>query len=135
MNDKLRKLLIKHEGLRLKPYLDTVGKMTIGIGRNLDDRGISNDEANYLFMNDVDEASEQIMEMFPLFNGWSENRRNALIDMVFNMGITRFLGFRKMIAAIKNGDWFSAAKEMRNSSWAAQLPTRVAELSAMVEKG
>jgi len=135
MNDKLRKLLIKHEGLRLKPYLDTVGKMTIGIGRNLDDKGISEDEANYLFMDDVEESAIQIMKVFPSLDGWSENRRNALIDMVFNVGITRFLGFKKMIAAIKNGDWVSAAKEMRNSVWAAQLPARVAELSKMVEEG
>ena len=61
--------------------------------------------------------------------------RNALIDMVFNMGITRFMGFKKMIAAIKNGDWVTAAAEMRDSKWAEQLPRRVAELSIMVEKG
>ncbi len=135
MNDKLRALLIKHEGLRLKPYLDTVGKTTIGIGRNLDDKGISNDEANYLFMNDVDEATFQAMKVLPDFVSFSENRRNALVDMVFNMGINRFLGFKKMIAAIKSGDWTAAANEMRNSAWAAQLPARVAELAELVEKG
>ena len=135
MNERLRYLLTKHEGLRLKPYLDTVGKITIGIGRNLDDKGISEDEANFLFENDVDEATIQVIKVFPNFHDWSINRQNALIDMVFNMGITRFMGFKKMIAAIKNGDWVTAAAEMRDSKWAEQLPRRVAELAIMVEKG
>ena len=135
MNDKLRALLIKHEGLRLKPYTDTVGKLTIGIGRNLDDRGITNDEAFYLFFNDVDIAVLDLMRIFPDFSGWTENRRNALIDACFNLGITRFLGFKKMIAAIKVDDWTTAANEMRHSKWAEQLPSRVAELADMCEEG
>ena len=135
MNDKLRALLIKHEGLRLKPYTDTVGKLTIGIGRNLDDRGITNDEAFYLFFNDVDIAVLDLMRIFPDFSGWTENRRNALIDMMFNIGNTRFLGFKKMIAAIKVDDWTTAANEMRHSKWAEQLPSRVAELADMCEEG
>ena len=135
MNDKLRALLTKHEGWKLFPYVDTVGKTTIGCGRNLTDRGISNEEALYLFSNDVDIAVLDLMRIFPDFSGWTENRRNALIDACFNLGITRFLGFKKMIAAIKVDDWTTAANEMRHSKWAEQLPSRVAELADMCEEG
>ena len=135
MNDKLRALLIKHEGKKNLPYLDTIGKTTIGIGRNLTDKGLSDDEVNYLFMNDVGEAILGLMKVIPDFTGMSENRQNALVDMCFNMGITRFLKFKNMIAAIKAGDWTKAANEMRNSAWANQLPGRVSELAELVEKG
>lgn len=135
MNDKLRALLVRHEGLRLFPYLDSVGKTTIGIGRNLTDRGIDNDEAEFLFSNDVDLATFGLMKIFPDFSGWTENRQNAMVDMMFNLGATRFLGFKRMIAAIKLGEWSTAAAETRSSKWAEQLPRRVAELAQLVEKG
>ena len=135
MNDKLRALLIRHEGIRLFPYEDSVGKLTIGIGRNLDDRGLSNEEVNYLFTNDVDMATLDLMKIFPDFSGWTESRRNALVDAMFNLGNTRFLGFKKMIAALKACNWKTAASEMRNSYWAEQLPARVEELARMVEEG
>jgi lysozyme len=135
MNEKLRALLIKHEGRRNKPYLDSVGKTTIGVGRNLTDKGLSNDEVDYLFANDVGEAMTQAIRVFPGLYLWSENRQNALIDMIFNMGIARFMGFKKMIAALKVNDWATAANEMRHSAWANQLPARVTELASMVEEG
>jgi lysozyme len=135
MNDKLRELLVRHEGKRKLPYTDSVGKLTIGIGRNLTDNGLSDDEINYLFMNDVDTAMLALMKIFPDFSGWGETRQNALIDMMFNVGATRFLGFKKMIAAIKELNWAGAAREMRDSVWYHQVHARAEELASMVERG
>ena len=135
MNPKLRQLLIRHEGLRLKPYLDTEGKTTIGVGRNLTDNGISEAEAMVMFYNDVTVAVTQLQSIFPGYNDWTEARRNAMADAMFNLGATQFSWFRNMIAAIQAGNWVTAASEMRNSAWAQQLPSRVEELARMVEEG
>ena len=135
MNEKLRQLLLRHEGKRLMPYVDTVGKVTIGVGRNLTDNGITECECEAMFFHDIDMAHSSLMIFFPDCDGWAEARENALIDMMFNMGARRFGGFKKMIAAVRIGDWAGAAREMLDSSWAIQLPTRVSELAKMVKTG
>ena len=135
MNAKLHDLLLKHEGLRLFPYTDTVGKLTIGIGRNLSDRGISNSEAEILFENDVRLAELGLKSAFYNYDSFSENRKNALTDMVFNMGLSRFYGFKKMITATRSGDWARAADEMLDSLWANQVGNRATELANMVRNG
>jgi len=135
MSESLRAMLVRHEGIRLLPYTDTVGKLTIGIGRNLTDNGITLAEADIMFDHDVSLAVAKLRTIFPGFDQFFEARQNALISMMFNLGATRFCKFRKMIAAIESGDWQAAAGEMRNSLWASQLPGRVAELAKMVETG
>ena len=128
-------LLIKHEGLRLKPYRDTVGKLTIGIGRNLDDLGITEAEARYLLENDVLRVSLELVHHFPWYNGLNAARMIVMIDMVFNLGINRFKLFKKLIKAIEVQDWEQAAKEMLDSKWARQVKGRAAELAQMMRDG
>jgi len=135
MNENLRRMLVCHEGLSLKPYVDTVGKVTIGVGRNLTDNGITKAECDAMFEHDVAVAEAVLISIFPECPMWTEARRNALVDMLFNMGEARFLRFTRMIAAIRRFDWMVAAAEMRDSQWATQVPGRVAELAAMVEAG
>jgi lysozyme len=120
-------LILKHEGLRLKPYRDTVGKLTIGVGRNLDDVGISEDEAMYILENDIKRCENELREIFENFDEMPENVRIVLIDMIFNLGKNRFLQFKKMIAAIKEGDFKRAAKEAKNSRWCRQVKSRCEE--------
>ena len=90
--------LMRHEGLRLKPYRDTVGKLTIGIGRNLDDVGISRDEAMVLLKNDIDKTITALREHLPFYDSLSEARRNVLANMAFNMGIRGLLDFVSHLA-------------------------------------
>ena len=121
---KIEELLIKHEGLKLKPYKDTRGILTIGVGRNLEDNGIEQDEALYMLKNDIKKAKQELREIFEGFNKLPDNVRLVLIDMIFNLGETRFLKFKHMISAVKNKDWKNMIKEMKDSKWCKELKNR-----------
>lgn len=126
--------LINHEGLKLKPYIDTVGKKTIGIGWNIDDRPIRTDEAILRMRNDLKECSKYL-EKYEWFNKLNLNRKNVLIEMVFNLGQTRFEQFKNMIEAIKNGYFKKSSEEMLNSKWAQQVKSRAVLLAKQMEIG
>jgi len=134
MSDQLRAMLVRHEGLQLKPYKDSVGKLTIGVGRNLEDDGISERESYMLLDNDIMSHTIDAQKL-PVFTALDPVRQDVLIDMVFNMGIRRVQGFKKMLAALSVKDWEEAAAEMRSSKWAVQVGARARELAAMMQKG
>lgn len=126
--------LILHEGMRLRPYRCTAGKLTIGVGRNLEDKGISHDEAMMLLRNDIKEITRQL-ERFGWFRTLGPVRRKVLIDMCFNLGIQGLLGFQKMIEALKRADYGRAADEMVNSRWYGQVGERGRRLERMMRTG
>ena len=128
-------LLIRHEGMRHFPYTDAVGKWTIGVGRNLSDNGISTDEAIYLLQNDVNHALGVLRSHYPWFSSLDASRQDALADMMFNLGGTRFAGFRDMIAALEQREFDTAAAAMLASQWAVQVGGRAQELAGMVATG
>lgn len=134
-NDKLLKQLDLHEGLELKPYKDTVGKLTIGVGRNLTDRGISKEEAYYLLRNDVAIAITELDKNLSWWKGLDEIRQRVLADMCFNLGITKLLGFKNTLELIRKGDYESAASAMLNSLWAKQVKGRATRLANMMRTG
>lgn len=129
MNDQLVAQLKRHEGKKLKPYRCTAGKLTIGYGRNLDDVGISDREATFLLRNDVSTAYAELIHHHPWADQLSAPRRDVFINMVFNLGITRFNKFKNAIAAAKAGDFVLCAKEMLDSRWANQVGKRANELA------
>lgn len=128
----LRDLLIRHEGMKLKPYLDCVGKLTIGAGRNLDDVGISQKEAEMLLENDIERSLALAESAFDWFYRLSPVRQDVILSMIFNLGIHGFLGFKKMIQAISIYDYELASREMLDSKWAGQVGKRAYELSEMM---
>jgi len=130
-------LLKKHEGFKAYPYRCTAGKLTYGYGRNLDDVGLSEDEAAYLLLNDIKRSEKDLVHVFDveLLDALSENRYSVLVNMMFNLGLTRFRGFKKMIQAIKNNDWIEAAGQMLDSKWAKQVKGRAYDLALMMERG
>jgi len=134
VTESLEDMLIRHEGLMLKPYRDSVNKLTIGVGRNLDDVGISRDEAIYLLKNDLQKVVAQAKQ-FPWYDKLSNPRKQVVLNMIFNLGITRFSQFRKTIGFIANGDYTAAAKEMLDSKWAKQVGNRATELAEIMERG
>lgn len=132
--DKLIKQLKKHEGVELKPYKCTSNKLTIGIGRNLEDVGISEHEAEYLLMNDLD-TYMTAAKTYDWYNGLNDARKAVIVNMLFNMGQTNFNKFLKMKQALNVGDYAEAAKQMLNSRWAKQVKGRSEELAAQMETG
>ncbi|MBF0621996.1 MAG: glycoside hydrolase family protein [Magnetococcales bacterium] len=132
---QMLKQLVLHEGMRTKPYKCTAGKLTIGVGRNLDDVGISEDEAHYLLANDVDKAAREVEERIPAYARLDEVRKRVLVDMAFNMGVGGMMNFKNMLAALERGDYATTAKEMLDSRWARQVGNRSQRLAVMMETG
>jgi len=128
--------LIKHEGLVLNPYKCTSGALTIGVGRNLDARGISKAEAMYMLDNDLKECINQLQtHLSDIYVTLNDTRRLVLVNMCFNLGIFGLLQFRKTLAFLRAKDYESASKEMLNSKWATQVGNRAKELAEMMRKG
>ncbi|RRS07652.1 glycoside hydrolase [Pseudoalteromonas sp. J010] len=118
----------KHEGFRRFPYLCTAGKLTIGYGRNLDDSGINEDEAESLLASDVENAKAAVSRRINTQH-CNEARIAVLVNMAFNLGVTGLLNFRRMLQAVEKGDFETAALEMLDSRWAKQVPIRAQELA------
>ena len=133
MQAKLKRSLIQHEGIKQFPYMDSVGKITIGIGYNISDRGLSEEWINQQFSEDVDYFYYKLTS-FPWFQQLTPDRQIALIDMAF-MGWKKFLTFNKMIKAIEQNDYHQAASEMLNSKWAAQVGERANTLANVMRTG
>ena len=130
---KIKDQLIKHEGLRLKPYKCTAGKLTIGVGRNLDDVGISEHEALDMLFNDIGKCMNDLREIFQQFDQFPENIQLVLVDMRFHLGPNRFRAFRAMIRAVDDRDWSEMIRQMKNSAWYLQVKNRANNLIEMVK--
>lgn len=129
----IQEQLIRHEGLRLKPYRCTAGKLTIGVGRNLDDKGISKEEALHLLNNDTTESFRKLTCIFPdQFRGWPDKFQRVLTDMHFQLGDAGFRKFKKMIRAVKAEDRVEMIRQMRDSRWYRQTTNRAEDLIGMV---
>lgn len=129
-------LIEKQEGRRLKVYTDTEGHPTIGIGRALDTRGISDAEADFMLENDVRECTDDLVKLLrDAFALATTARRSALVSMRFQLGATGFRGFEDMITAIEIGDWFGASQHALDSKWATQTPDRAKEIAEMLRTG
>jgi lysozyme len=133
-NDTLIKNLIADEGLRLKPYTDTVGKLTIGVGRNLNDEGITAQEALYLLNNDIQRIEKELTPL-PNFSQLSQPRQRVITEMAFNMGFEGVMEFKQMWKAIQAQDWEGAANAMLNSLWAKEVGQRAVRLAASMRTG
>lgn len=126
--------LLLHEGLKLKPYRCSANKLTIGVGRNLEDKGITKEEAMLLLENDIINIRKQLKK-YHWFVKQSYIRRKVLIDMAFNLGIPGLLKFKKMILALCQDDHNKAADEMIDSDWYKQVPNRSKRLVKMMRTG
>lgn len=139
-----------HEGLRLQPYRCTKGKLTIGVGRNLDDNpltpeeekvvgdwrhGITKAAAMYLLRNDIKSVYRDLKRYLPFFKELDEERQYALIDMAFNLGVVGLLRFQKMLTAIACGNYEQAAYECLNSRYAKITGRRAERIAEVIRHG
>ena len=127
--------LIEHEGFRLTPYTDTTGHLTIGVGRNLSDVGITREEALDMLDRDIERAMGQLFLRWPWAAHLDPVRQRVLIDMVFNLGAEGVGKFRRMLAAVAAGEYEAAAAEMLASRWATQVGRRAVRLAQMMRTG
>jgi len=127
--------LIDHEGLELKPYRCTAEKLTIGVGRNIEDRGITEDEARYLLKNDIKIVEDELLERKPEVAGLDSVRQRVLVDMGFNIGLPTLMKLQNLWAAIEEEDWDEASAQMMDSRWAKQVGRRAERLSQAMQTG
>jgi len=135
MITNLKDQLVRDEELRLKPYTDSVGKLTIGIGRNLTDKGISFQEAQGLLANDIADATADLEAKLPWTATLDDVRKGALVNMAFNLGIGGLLEFHDFLARMQRGDFSGAAGAMLDSLWARQVGARATRLSMQIQTG
>ena len=132
---KLIEQLKLHEGLRLKPYKCTSGKLSIGVGRNLEDIGISEKEAEMLLLHDIEEAERQLTAHFPWTQDLDEVRLAALINFTFNVGIGTVSKFVNAMALLKDGNFDMASEEFLQSRWANQVGQRAIDVTEQIRTG
>ena len=127
--------LSRDEDVRSKPYKDIVGKLSIGVGRNLDDKGLSKAEINTLLNNDINDCEADLDREMPWWRKLTDNRQRVMLNMCFNHGITRLKGFKNMLRDVQNGLYDQAAVEMLDSLWARQVGGRAVRLAKMMKNG
>ena len=130
----LKAQLILHEGLRLFPYTDSVGKLTIGVGRNITDVGLGKAEAMQMLENDLEECVADL-EKFSWYNHLDEIRQRAMIDLRFNLGLKGLKSFKRFLAAMEDQDYVKAGAELKQSKWFKQVAFRGPRIVKMIERG
>jgi lysozyme len=130
----LEKQIILHEGRRRFAYMDSVGKITVGCGRNLSDKGLSDAEIDYLLKNDIEECINDLIS-FPWFVEADPIRQRVAVDLRLNLGPTKFRTFKRFLAGMAERDYDKAATALRHSLWAGQVKTRANRLIQMLRSG
>tara|TARA_Y100001937_G_scaffold107170_1_gene149607 strand:+ start:104 stop:556 length:453 start_codon:yes stop_codon:yes gene_type:complete len=136
--EKLIAMLKRHEGVETHAYECSEGKVTVGVGRNIDQEGgigLSDDEVDYLLQNDIERVVKELAAEYPWFSDLDDVRRDAMVDISFNLGATRLRLFKRALAAMETGKYKEAATEFLDSKWARQVGGRALELTDMISSG
>ena len=134
---KLLEMLKRHEGVESHVYRCSAGFETIGAGRNISKSGLglSDDEVDYLLENDIVRVIKELSSEYPWFKDLDDVRKDAIIDISFNLGATRLRGFKRALAAMDAADYKTASLEFLDSKWSRDVKGRSAELAYMIEMG
>lgn len=133
----LKEMLRLHEGVRSKSYICSAGYETIGVGRNISESGLglSDDEIDYLLDNDIKRVKEELQETYFWFGGLNEARQDAMVDICFNLGLTKLRGFVNALTAMSREQFDVAADEFLDSRWAEQVGQRANRVTEMIRTG
>lgn len=132
LDERLR----QHEGCESHPYTCPAGKITIGVGHNLTDNGLPDHIIEQILWHDIDVCRKELDRVHPAWRGYTSNRRDCLVELMFNMGWPALSTFVLMWGAIDRGDWSEAAAQLLDSRWAVQVgPTRASRLADLLEDG
>jgi lysozyme len=138
VTEKLLEMLKRHEGVEHHIYRCSAGFWTLGAGRNVDPQGglgLSDDEVDYLLQNDIERVIKELSTEYRWFKDLDDVRKDAMIDISFNLGATRLRGFKRALAAMEVADYKMAAKEFLDSKWSRDVKGRATELCYMIEMG
>jgi len=137
VTEKLLEMLKRHEGVESHVYRCSAGYETIGVGRNISKSGLglSDEEVDMLLENDILRVIKELSAEYPWFNDLDDVRKDAMIDISYNLGATRLRGFKKALAAMEVADYTLAAKEFLDSKWSRDVKGRAHELASMIETG
>ena len=127
--------LVLHEGVRHKVYTCPAGKLTIGVGRNIEDLGLSDDEIYYLLKNDIRRCDEELTNAFRFYKDLDSVRKDAMINMAFNIGISRLRGFKMALKLMETKEYSEASMEFLDSLWASQVGQRALDIAHMIKYG
>ena len=130
--------LKRHEGVRSHAYKCSENMITVGVGRNLDENGgigLSDDEIEYLLMNDIERCDAELRAAYDWYENLKKPRRDAMINMCFNLGLTRLRGFVKALEAMSREQYDVAADEFMDSRWAKQVGDRAVEVTELIRSG
>lgn len=130
--ERIKSTLTKHEGLKLDMYKCSAGVWTIGVGHNLEDKGISKRVAAMLLEDDINDALVDLERNIIYFYDLPEAAQEALVNLAFNMGIPRLMQFKKTLAYLRSGDYKKAADELLDSRYASQVGYRALEVAQMI---
>ena len=136
--DKLLAMLKRHEGVESHAYKCSEGKITVGVGRNIDSEGgigLSDEEIDFLLQNDIQRCIVELSSEYDWFADLDDTRKDAMVDIAFNLGITRLRLFKRALAAMAEGNYKQAATEFLDSKWAKQVGGRALELTDMISSG
>jgi len=135
--ERLVKMLKLHEGVRNHVYVCTAGYETIGVGRNISESGLglTDEEINILLMNDIERVKKELSSSFSWFLDLDEVRQNAIIDMCFNLGLSRLNQFVKALDGMASKDYDKAADEFMDSRWSQQVGQRAVTVTEMIRTG
>ena len=134
---KLVEQLRRHEGVRTHAYKCTADMITVGVGRNIDENGgigLSDDEIDYLLSNDIKRCQAELLA-FSWFVDLDPVRQDAMTNLLFNLGMTRLLGFKNALSAMERSEFVTAADEFMDSRWAEQVGNRADEVCEMIRTG
>jgi|TARA_E500000318_G_C3565334_1_gene215404 lysozyme len=135
---QLIQALKRHEGVKAFAYRCTSDKLTIGVGRCVDEDGgigLSDDEIDYLLLNDIERCDEELENAYGWYRSLNKPRRDAMINLCFNLGLTRLRGFVKALNAMSRQQYDVAADEFMDSRWASQVGDRAIEVTEMIRHG
>lgn len=130
--ERLRETITRHEGSRLDMYQDSLGIWTIGVGHNIQEKGISPAVMELLLDEDIEEAISELKRSVSFFSKMPEQVQEALVNLSFNMGIPRLMQFKKTLAYLRDGDFEAAADELLDSRYAEQVGRRADEVADMI---
>ena len=135
--EQLIEMLKRHEGVKSHVYKCSAGYESIGVGRNISKSGLglSEDEVDYLLESDISRVIKELSSEYPWFSSLDDVRKDAMIDISFNLGATRLRGFRRALAAMDAADYKTASLEFLDSKWSRDVKGRSTELAYMIEMG